>query len=217
MQVANDTGIRFPPADNALPDGLVAIGGALTSARLLAAYRAGIFPWSANPVTWWSPDPRAIIELNAFHVPRTLAKLARRKPFRVTRDWAFRAVMEGCAAPGPGRAETWITPEFLRAYMGLHEEGHAHSVECWSGDELAGGIYGVAVNGLFAGESMFHRAANASKLALLHLLEHLRNRGFTLFDIQMLTPATRQFGAIEISRPEYLNRLAAALDYQCEF
>src|SRR5215510_3639643 len=171
-------------------NGLVAVGGDLSLARLLLAYRSGIFPWTVDPITWWSPDPRAIFELDQFHLSRSLAKVLRKKPFQVTLDRAFRKVMEGCAQPAPGRRTTWISREFLEAYTRLHEHGHAHSLECWQGDRLVGGIYGVAIGGFFAGESMFHRVSNASKVALFHLVEHLRSRGFSLFDIQMLTPIT---------------------------
>jgi leucyl/phenylalanyl-tRNA--protein transferase len=126
-------------------------------------------------------------------------------------------VMEACAAPAAGRGETWVRPEFIEAYSTLHEQGNAHSVECWRGGELVGGIYGVSLGGFFAGESMFHAATNASKVALHHLVEHLRARGFTLFDIQMITPATRQLGAVEIPRAEYLNRLQLAVQMDCTF
>ena len=124
---------------------------------------------------------------------------------------------QACAAPAPGRGETWITPEFIAAYTRLHVQGDAHSVECWRAGELVGGIYGVSFGGFFAGESMFHRANNASKVALCHLVEHLRARGFALFDIQMITPATRQLGAVELPREEYLNRLKTAVQMDCAF
>jgi len=196
---------------------LVAIGGDLSTPRLRLAYRSGIFPWTVNPITWWSPDPRAIFEFERFHIPRSLAKFLRKKRFEITRDRAFRRVMEGCATPAPGREETWVTPEFVAAYAKLHEEGHAHSVECWRAGELVGGIYGVSIGGFFAGESMFHRATNASKVALCHLAEHLRSRGFGLFDVQMITPATRQLGAEEITREDYLRRLKAVVRMECKF
>ncbi len=195
----------------------MAVGGDLSVPRLLLAYRSGIFPWTVNPVSWWSPNPRAIFELERFHVPHSLAKFLRRAPFEVTCNRAFRRVMEGCAVPGPGRRGGWITLEFIDAYTRLHKAGHAHSLECWQAGELVGGIYGVSVGGLFAGESMFHRVSNASKVALCHLVARLRERGFTLFDIQMITPATRQLGAIEISRDAYLDRLAAATKLDCRF
>ncbi len=198
--------------------GLVALGGDLSVPRLLAAYRKGIFPWSDEPVlSWWSPDPRAIFELDRFHVPRSLARVLRSGRFTVTVNRAFRAVMEGCAAPAPGRETTWISPAFLEAYTALHRAGHAHSVECWQGDALVGGLYGVAVGGLFAAESMFHRASDASKVALARLVERLRARGFVLLDIQMLTPVTRRLGAVEIPRAEYLRRLRKAVAQRCTF
>ncbi len=215
-----DAELWFPDPRQALGGeyaGLLAIGGDLSVGRLLLAYRSGIFPWSEEPITWWSPDPRAIFELDRFRPPRRLERLLRKEPFAITRDQAFRQVMAACAAPAPGRRTTWITREFVEAYTQLHEKGHAHSVECWQAGELAGGIYGVSVGGLFAGESMFHRASNASKVALCHLIEHLRARGFALFDVQMLTPVTRQLGAVEISRAQYLNRLQAATRMKCSW
>ena len=215
VRLGKDVG--FPDPEPADAEGLVAVGGDLTVERLLAAYRQGIFPWSINPITWWSPDPRGIIELVQFHVSDSLAKVIRRHPYEVTINRAFREVMQACAAPGSKRRSTWIALEFIDAYTGLHQLGHAHSVECWKDGELVGGIYGVAIGGLFAGESMFHRADNASKVALYHLVERLRERGFTMFDIQMVTAATKPFGAIAISRSEYLKRLAVAVTRDCVF
>jgi leucyl/phenylalanyl-tRNA--protein transferase len=202
--------LRFPDPRMASDDGLVAIGGDFSPARLLLAYRSGIFPWTADPITWWSPDPRAVFELDTFHVSKSLARVIKRGTFRITIDQAFEAVIRGCEAGGKGRGKTWITAEFIQAYCQLHLEGHAHSVECWQGEKLAGGIYGVAVGGLFAGESMFHRVSDASKVALYSLHQHLRERDFKLFDIQMLTPITTQLGAIEIPREKYLERVATA-------
>lgn len=190
-------------------DGLLAVGGDLSIERLLLAYRSGIFPWSVKPITWWSPDPRGIIDLENLHLSRSLRSVLNKKPFEVTVNKAFRAVMSACATT-PRDGESWISDQFVDAYTRLHEAGHAHSVECWKDNQLVGGIYGVAVGGLFAGESMFHRASNASKVALVHLTERLRERGFALFDIQMVTPTTEQFGALEIERGEYLRRLASA-------
>jgi leucyl/phenylalanyl-tRNA--protein transferase len=191
--------------------GLVAVGGDLRPERLLAAYRSGVFPWfdEGDPIYWWSPDPRAIFELDGLRVSRRLQRTIRSGRFSLTIDRAFRAVMEGCAdRPGEG---TWITPEMIRAYCRLHEMGHAHSVEAWSAGDLAGGIYGVAVGGLFAGESMFTRRTDASKVALAFLVDRLRERGFQLFDIQLLTEHTSRLGATEIPRKEYLARLRQAL------
>jgi len=212
-----DQRLRFPDPRLADAEGLVAIGGDLSVERLLLAYRSGVFPWTADPVTWWSPDPRAIFELDRVHVPHSLAKLLRKGVIEVTIDRAFRQVMEGCAEPAPGRRSTWITPEFLEGYTQLHEQGHAHSLECWQGERLVGGIYGVAIGGFFAGESMFHRVSNASKVALFRLLEHLQARGFALFDIQMLTPVTSQMGGVTIPREQYLRRLARAVEKPCAF
>ena len=206
-----DHRLRLPSPRLADAEGLVAVGGDLTVPRLLLAYRSGIFPWTVDPITWWSPDPRAIFELDRFHVSRSLARVLRRGVFQFTVDRAFPRVMKGCAAPAPGRRSTWISPEFIAAYTQLHAQGHAHSLECWQAGRLVGGIYGVTVGGLFAGESMFHRVSNASKVAVFHLIEHLRRRGFVLFDIQMLTPVTAQLGGVTIPREEYLRRLARAV------
>ena len=164
-------------------------------------------------MTWWSPNPRTIIELEALHVSRSLKKFLARAPFEISVNRAFPEVIAACATEhGPAR-RGWITPGFIAAYTALHHAGHAHSVECWAADgKLVGGIYGVTVGGLFAGESMFHRASNASKVALVKLVEHLRARGCRLFDIQMTTPVTRQMGAVEIPRAEYLRRLHVALE-----
>ena len=197
--------------------GLVAIGGDLSVPRLLLAYRSGIFPWTDDPITWWSPDPRAIFEPDQFHLPRSLTRVIRKGVFQITRDRAFRKVIEGCAAPATGRRSTWISSEFLEAYTRLAEEGHAHSVECWLGEELAGGLYGLSIGGFFAGESMFHRVNDASKVALYYLVQHLRDRGFVLIDIQMLTPITRQLGANTIARDDYLKRLLEAVELKCCF
>ena len=209
--------ICFPDPRWANPDGLVVVGGDLSVENLLAAYQRGIFPWTVKPVSWWSPNPRGIFELEGFHVSKSLAKVLRQKVFSITVNRAFREVMAGCAEPGPGRQETWVSAEFIKAYTQLHKLGHAHSVECWREGRLVGGIYGVALGGLFAGESMFHRESNASKAALAFMAGRLRERNYSLFDIQMATPITRQLGAINISRDEYLSRLAEALKQPCEF
>jgi leucyl/phenylalanyl-tRNA--protein transferase len=211
----------FPPAETADEDGLVGVGGELTIEWLLDAYRQGIFPWPVEeidePMFWWSLDPRAILELDALHVSRRLRRTLRSGRFEVTCDRDFAGVIRGCAR-GPGReGGTWITPRMIRAYTQLAEAGHAHSVEVWRDGRLAGGIYGVAIDGLFAGESMFARSRDASKVALAHLVGHLRARGYRLFDIQQLTPHMRRLGAIEVSRREYLRRLAEALGRKTSF
>ena len=189
---------------------LVDIGGDLNLANLLRAYRTGAFPWTVNPVTWWSPDPRAVIEYGSFHVPRSLLKAIRREQFTYTTNQAFDQVIETCARETPRRRSTWITPEFIGAYQELHRAGHGHSLEVWRNGELAGGIYGVAIGGYFAGESMFHRVSNASKAALYFLMRHLEARGYGLFDVQMPTRVSLQMGAVLIPRTEFLARLAKA-------
>ncbi|HXT10577.1 MAG TPA: leucyl/phenylalanyl-tRNA--protein transferase [Candidatus Angelobacter sp.] len=209
--------LHFPDPHLANSKGLVAIGGDLSVERLLLAYRTGVFPWTVSPISWWSPDPRAILEPDQVHIPDSLRKVLRKETFRITIDQAFARVIENCAERVPGRSETWITSEFIGAYTRLHEEGHAHSVECWLDGELAGGIYGVAIGGFFAGESMFHRVSNASKVALCHLARHLQERRFALFDIQMLTPVTKQMGGLTIPRERYLVRLKEAVTMDCEF
>jgi len=196
---------------------MVAIGGDLTTPRLLLAYRSGIFPWTTAPITWWSPDPRGVFELDQFHVSRSLARQLRQGGFEITRDRAFDRVVRACAAPAEGRSSTWISPAFIKAYNDLHLAGHAHSMECWQEGQLAGGIYGVATGGLFAAESMFHRVSNASKVVLYHLLHHVRQRGFTLFDVQMITPITASLGAKTIPKAAYLERLAQAIQLAVTF
>lgn len=209
---------RFPPAGDAEPEGLLAIGGRLTPDWLLDAYSHGIFPWpedEQSPVYWWSPDPRAIIELDDLYVSRRLARRLRSGRFEVTFDRAFDRVMLGCAdRPGQG---TWITDGILAAYIQMHQLGHAHSVEVWRDGRLVGGVYGVAMGGAFAAESMFHCETDASKVALYHLVSHLKRRGFQLLDIQQWTAHTGSLGAIEIPRKEFLNRLAAARELPVVF
>ncbi len=187
----------------------------LTPELLLAAYRQGIFPMAGEngEIGWYEPVRRAIIPLDdRFHVPRRLARTVRSGFFTVTFDTAFDAVITACAEPAPGRETTWISPEIIRAYSELHRLGYAHSVECWRDGQLAGGLYGVAIGGLFAGESMFHRVRDASKVALVHLVERLRRGGFTLLDSQFVVGTHMlQFGTIEISRIEYHRLLRAAL------
>ena len=205
-------GDRLPDPSQAREDGLVAVGGDLSVERLLEAYQSGLFPWSANPITWWSPDPRGVLPVGAVHVSRSLARTLRQAPYTVTFDQNFSAVIRACAeVPRSGASSTWISPQLLEAYEQLAQAGHAHSVECWQEGRLMGGVYGVSVGGFFAGESMFHRADDASKVALVHLDRHLASRGFTLLDCQMVTSVTRSLGAIEIPRADYLDRLARAV------
>ena len=193
------------------PEGLIGVGGDLSPALLLRAYSEGVFPWfsEGDPVLWWSPDPRAIIELDGLHVSRRLARTIRSGKFHVTVDRQFEAVMRACGETRP--EGTWVTEEMVAAYSRLHREGHAHSVEVWHGEALAGGIYGVAIGGLFAGESMFHTVTDASKVALAALVEHLKSQGYALFDVQMKTEHTERMGAVEIDRDAYLARLEDAV------
>jgi leucyl/phenylalanyl-tRNA---protein transferase len=209
----------FPPVQTASRSGLVGVGGELKSEWILDAYRHGIFPWpfADGELAWWSPEPRAVIDIDGLHVPRRLARVCRSGRFEVTCDRDFEGVIDGCATSGDRQGRTWITPAMRRAYVRLHREGHAHSVEAWRDGQLVGGTYGLALAGLFAAESMFYRVSEASKVALVYLVDHLRLRGFALLDIQQLTPHTARFGAAEIPRREYLRRLAVALELPVTF
>lgn len=180
----------------------------MSPARLLEAYGRGIFPWSGDPVRWYSPDPRAIFW--NVRLPRKLGKMMRRGRFEVTFDADFAAVIRGCRAAHAGEGE-WITERFVQAYTALHERGHAHSVEVWQDGALVGGLYGVQLRGLFAGESMFHRVSDASKVAFAHLIWHLRVIGTRLLDCQMLTELTWRLGAVLVRRRDYLMLLDDAL------
>ncbi len=168
-------------------------------------------------ILWYDPDPRAILPLDKFHVSRSLRKLMRQGRFEISFDRAFHQVIVACADPAPGRESTWINVDIIDSYVKLHEIGVAHSVEVWTGDELVGGLYGVALNGLFAGESMFSKVRDASKIALVHLVEHLSRQGFLLLDVQFVTDYLKSFGAVEISRTEYQNRLLKALSASATF
>ncbi|MCA9261534.1 MAG: leucyl/phenylalanyl-tRNA--protein transferase [Planctomycetales bacterium] len=210
----------FPPANSADVDGLVLVGGQLTVERLLDAYRHGIFPWPhyvVDPMLWWSPDPRAVMPLDGLHVSRRLERRLRRGEFQFSVNKAFESVLNGCAY-GPGRAGgTWLFPSMIAAYTELHRLGFAHSVEVWIDDKLAGGVYGVAIGGLFAAESMFHYVRDASKAALFELVRRLNDQGYALLDIQQWTPHTGRLGAVEMSRAQYLEELARALQRDCCF
>jgi leucyl/phenylalanyl-tRNA---protein transferase len=186
---------------------------------LLNAYCQGVFPMAHadGRIYWHDPDPRAILPLDGFHVPRSLAKVVQKEVFEVRVNSDFAAVIRACAEPGEGREETWISPEIIAAYTTLHRLGFAHSVECWRDGRLAGGLYGVTVRGLYAGESMFSRERDASKVALVHLVERLRRGGFQLLDVQFMTDHLRRFGAVEISRRAYKERLREALGVTAVF
>ncbi len=202
----------FPPTAHALdaPDGLLAIGGDLGIARLLDAYRRGIFPWYADgqPIMWWSPDPRSVLRPGDLHVSRRLARTLRQGRFEVTFDRAFDDVVAGCAAPRDADGGTWITADMRRAYGALHRAGHAHSVECWHDDALAGGLYGVAIGCVFFGESMFCRQRDASKIALVTLASRLFECGYGLFDCQIHNPHLASLGAHTIPRAAFEHLLA---------
>jgi len=191
----------------------------LTPSMLLSAYCQGWFPMADEDGTlgWYDPDPRTIIPLDRFHISRSLARRLRQGVFDVRYDTAFRHVMIGCAEPAPGREETWISAELIEIYCHLHELGFAHSVETWRDGELVGGVYGVSVQGLFAGESMFSRQTDASKVALACLVERLNERGYRLFDVQFTTAHLQRLGAVEIPRAEYKERLADALTCDVTF
>lgn len=215
-----DAHVSFPPVSRALrdPNGLLAAGGELSVARLLEAYRNGIFPWygEGQPVLWWSPDPRMVLFTEEFRVSRSLAKTVRRGRFEVRFDTAFQRVIRACAAPRASGDGTWITPEIITAYCALHESGYAHSVESWLQGELVGGLYGVAVGRMFFGESMFARVTDASKTALVHLVRFLREQGFPLIDCQQETSHLASFGARPISRETFAARLTSLVNSKGE-
>jgi len=203
-----------PPPDDATewPNGLVAVGGSLDPDRLLTAYRAGVFPWSSDPMlTWWSPDPRAVFDLTTFRPHRTVGRTVRRNGWTFAVDRDFAGVMRACAAASPDRPGTWITEDFIRSYSELHRRGHAHSIEVYAGDVLVGGLYGVTIGGFFGGESMFHRRTDASKAAVSFLVDRLRAGGFRLLDAQMPTAHLERLGAVTIARDQYLAELRDAL------
>jgi leucyl/phenylalanyl-tRNA--protein transferase len=206
--------VAFPDPRRADPDGLLAVGGDLSPERLMAAYASGIFPWfdDSSPILWWSPDPRLVLEPAALHVPRSLARTIRRATYRVTADAAFERVIRSCAqTERPGQAGTWITEEMVAAYLRLHELGLAHSFEAWAGEALAGGLYGVSLGAAFFGESMFARSPDASKVAFVRGVEHLRAHGVRLVDCQVRTDHLVRFGAQEWPRHRFLAALARAL------
>jgi len=205
----------FPDPEHALkePDGLLAIGGDLSSERLLLAYRQGIFPWysEGEPILWWSPDPRWVIFPGRLHISRSLQKILSRQPFTFTSNQAFADVIKACSEPRAKQAGTWITPEMQQAYLQLHEQGFAQSLECWQGDQLVGGIYGVVLGRCFFGESMFSRVSNASKAVMVELDSRLQARNFVLLDCQVRSAHLLSMGAEEISRREFLQYIREGL------
>jgi leucyl/phenylalanyl-tRNA--protein transferase len=206
--------IIFPSPSYADRSGLLAVGGDLSSERILAAYRLGIFPWFSGdqPILWWSPDPRSVLDLDAFRRSRSLRKTLKKETFKITFDRAFEAVIEACSnVARESQNGTWITAEMRDAYISLHELGYAHSVETWFGEQLAGGLYGISLGKAFFGESMFHFKTDASKVALAALVEQLKSWDFHFIDAQMTTEHLTSLGAREIPRPLFLKRLKAAL------
>jgi leucyl/phenylalanyl-tRNA--protein transferase len=207
----------FPPVSRALqePNGLLAAGGDLSIPRLLDAYRHGIFPWYSadQPLLWWSPDPRMVMEPAAIRISRSLRKRLRRGDYEVRADTCFTEVMTACAAPRPGQHGTWITREMIDAYGALHRAGIAHSVEVWTEGGLAGGLYGVAVGRMFYGESMFSRATDSSKIALAHLARQLERWQYGLIDCQMHTEHLATLGARSLPRVQFMRKLEELVNY----
>jgi leucyl/phenylalanyl-tRNA--protein transferase len=204
--------ITFPSPELAEPDGLIAVGGDLSPERLVAAYRLGIFPWygEGDPILWWTPSPRLVLFPKEFHISRRLARTIRQNIFCVTADCAFKRVVTSCAAKrSKNRPETWITNDMIKAYCYLHELGYAHSIECWHDDRLVGGMYGVALDHVFFGESMFSDMNNGSKIALHALVQHAMKEGIGLIDCQMRTDHLVSLGAREISRSSFEKHLRA--------
>jgi len=209
-----DDELWFPPVVAAEDYGLLAVGGDLSPERLLLAYSLGVFPWynPGEPILWWSPDPRCVLFPSAVHISRSLQRFMRKQPYRISFNENFIGVISGCRSSrvtldGSG---TWITPEMEKAYTHLHQLGFAHSVECWDGDQLVGGLYGICIGRIFFGESMFSYSRNASKVVLVHLMEYLQQKGFELLDCQQTTDHLVSMGAVEISRQEFQQHLHKA-------
>jgi len=208
---------QFPPVSTALADGLLASGGDLSPARLLNAYRQGIFPWFNvdSPILWWSPDPRMVLIPEQINISKSLKRTLNKQPYTVTFDQAFTAVMTACAQPRDDELEaessTWIHPDMIAAYTQLHQQGYAHSVECWADGRLVGGLYGVAIGRVFFGESMFSFARDSSKVALVILCQQLQKWGVPLIDCQLYSAHLASMGAIEIDRDDFV----AVLDQFC--
>ncbi len=221
LPLLDDDAPRFPPPEQALtePDGLLAVGGRLDAATLLTAYRLGVFPWyeAGQPILWWSPSERATLTPGEAHVSRSMRKLMARSEFHVTTNQAFETVIHACAGPREGARGTWITPAMQEGYCALHRRGHAHSLEVWRDDRLAGGLYGVQIGAAFCGESMFSRVSNASKLGFIALSTTLARRGFQLIDCQIPNPHLSSLGVGAQPRRIFLERLANARDKQLDW
>jgi leucyl/phenylalanyl-tRNA--protein transferase len=207
------TDTQFPPVSQALSDGLLAAGGDLSPERLLSAYRQGIFPWfnAGSPILWWSPDPRMVLIPEQVKLSKSLKRTLKKQPYTVTFDQAFSAVMLACAQPRDdpqeGESGTWIHPDMIHAYTQLHQQGHAHSVECWDDGRLVGGLYGVAIGRVFFGESMFSIARDSSKIALVTLCQQLQHWGIPLIDCQLYSEHLASMGATEIDRQDFIDTL----------
>ncbi len=215
LTLLSDESVDFPPVSQALaePDGLLAVGGDLSTSRLLAAYRQGIFPWFSedDPILWWSPSHRCIVQTEHYHPARTLRKLWNKHSFTITINQAFEQVMTACAEPTPSRPESWITAEMIRAYQQLHRLGHAHSIEIWQDEALVGGLYGIQMGGAFCGESMFHRISGASKVAFLALVHLMQQRHMPLLDCQLENPHLLSLGATTCKRGYFIQQLTDAI------
>lgn len=202
----------LPPVAQALsePPGLLAVGGSLSAEWLITAYTKGVFPWfnRDQPILWWSPDPRMVLFPEELHISHSLKRVLLKRRYEIRLDTAFEQVMEGCSQPRAGQAGTWISPQMISAYTQLHHLGVAHSVETWINDELAGGLYGVALGRVFYGESMFTRVPDASKIAFVHLVRQLQRWHFRVIDCQMNTAHLARFGAREIARQDFIQLLA---------
>jgi leucyl/phenylalanyl-tRNA--protein transferase len=209
----SQTDTQFPPVSQALSDGLLAAGGDLSPERLLSAYRQGIFPWfnADSPILWWSPDPRMVLIPEQVKLSKSLKRTLKKQPYTVTFDQAFSAVMLACAQPRDdpqeGESGTWIHPDMIHAYTQLHQQGHAHSVECWDDGRLVGGLYGVAIGRVFFGESMFSIARDSSKIALVTLCQQLQHWGIPLIDCQLYSEHLASMGATEIDRQDFIDTL----------
>lgn len=209
--------LPFPDPRTAPGDRPLAVGGVISPETVLQAYRMGIFPWSNDPPNWWCPDPRGVLLPGQLRITRSLRKTLNKGNFSFTRDQAFEEVMLGCQAPAPGREDSWIDETFLEVYGKLHQQGHAHSVEVWMEGQLVGGLYGMALGGLFTGESMFNLVPDAAKAALVALSQYLLEQEFVLIDTQVLSPLTVDMGAAALPREIYLELLPNLLAMNCEF
>lgn len=216
METVVSPPLFFPDVEIAGEEGFLAVGGDLSPERLIFAYKSGIYPWYGvgDPIIWWAPDPRGIIPLDNLHIGKTLRKVLNKGEYETRINSAFEDTIYACSRKEDGDEKRWITDEMIAAYINLHRLGYAHSVETWFEGKLVGGLYGIAIGGLFAGESMFSKRDNASKVALVALVERMNKLGYILLDCQMVTEVTAQLGAIEISRKEYMARLQKALEVE---